>query len=176
GSDGSGLTSPWQNASCSNSTSGTEYVWGGLPYGPYYNATNLPLFVGFSGPYLPGPAFGAVIPGSDLFQGAARNWPPIEGYGGVYGYGGLGVPGPVVIGGPSGIAMPSPPPPPPVPSGFPLVQSPPLDPAHSGSAPGPMPGLGTIALVGGAALAGAAATALFLWRRRGVVPPPGPSR
>ncbi|MCI4366964.1 MAG: hypothetical protein L3K08_04350, partial [Thermoplasmata archaeon] len=183
GSAGTIPYDPWQNTSCSTSTSGTESAMGNEYNYPYFanasgagmNHTGGPAVVGFTGPYVPGPALGEIVSGSDLFGGAAGSWPPLEVLEGYFGYGiGPGGPGYLGSGGSGGYSG-MPPTPPPPPAAFPTIRTTPLAPANSPSSSSPMISAGTLVLVAAvviAGLAGCLGTAFLMRRRPGVPPPP----
>jgi hypothetical protein len=76
GSGIGGLENPWINVSCSAPFTGVENVSGSSYESADFNGSE--LFLGVAGPYLPGPALTEVLPGSDLFGGAATGWSYID--------------------------------------------------------------------------------------------------
>jgi hypothetical protein len=170
GNGSSGGYDPWENTSCSLSSTGTEYATGGGWFGAgSYNGTSGPSVLEFTGPYVPGPALSAILPGSDLFGGAAAHWGALVVLEGYFGLPGLGVPGPE---GGFGGAPPGPPPRGSDPG--PIARADPIAPMVSPAHPSMMMmfGIGPLLLVALAALAGAIGMAFWM-RRRPPVPPTG---
>lgn len=129
------------------------------------------IFLFTDGPYTPGPGLAQVLPGSDLFGGAASAWGPL--YAGGYGGYGIGVPG--VVGSPA-----DPPPRPTVPSGPPpRDSSAPPSLGNSGDGRfGPVSALasttGEAALLVALALGTVGAIAVLAGRRKARQGPPRP--
>jgi len=184
----------WASSSCRSTAPGSETALGyrfGLPYYagsgsangsagtsgpcncspmPWNGSADAPVVLATDGPYTPSAAVTSVLPGSDLFGGAARAWGSVfAANGGGYGYPLGGLPGGYPVSGSPGSVIPP-------------GQVPPNGPAPVTSGPrptgpgGPVPalspatqamGIGVIVLVVVAVLVGA-----VLVTRRGRRPPP----
>ena len=126
------------------------------------------VFVSSTGPYLPGPGLVRVVPGSDLFGGAAAHWGPIN----AFPFGPLGGPGPYGGGAPGMGSGGSPPRGQPGGSSDPAAGSAHTNPSATDTSPAMR--VVWVAALGGLAAVLLVAAILLRRRDRGPPGPPGP--